>query len=267
MTLYSKPVIYVVISLLVLVVIYSSTLTFDLSALMKRINEISCDSLTPAQDDVWEDICCWTERDDETSEEQISCCGTKRDNKQVECWDTPTTSVPPTSGDTILPGGGVAEDPTPPTPPLTPRGTPPLGEIAPEAEQPPTPPQPTPRTPGQSVLPQDEGVLEQPTDEGTGGAAPRIVEPPPPTCAPGTVLDPDINECVLENPPELCPDGSIPQPTGPGGTQPECPPFEAEEPQAAEEPEQSESQEQDEAQPEEEQPSEEDSSEDNNSDN
>jgi hypothetical protein len=46
------------------------------------------------------------------------------------------------------------------------------------------------------------------------------------------VLDPYINECVLENPLELCPDGSIPQPTSPGGTQPECPSFEAEQPGA-----------------------------------
>jgi hypothetical protein len=63
------------------------------------------------------------------------------------------------------------------------------------------------------------------------------------------VLDPDINECVLENPPELCPDGSIPQSTGPGGTQPECPSFEAEQPGAGPVAEE----EQEESQPEEEQ--------------
>jgi hypothetical protein len=54
---------------------------------------------------------------------------------------------------------------------------------------------------------------------------------------------------------ELCPGGSIPQSTGPGDTQPECPPSEAEEPQEPEEPEQTE--------PEEEQPSEENGSEEN----
>lgn len=32
--------------------------------------------------------------------------------------------------------------------------------------------------------------------------AARTLEPPTPTCAPGTILDPDTNECVLENPPQ-----------------------------------------------------------------
>jgi hypothetical protein len=43
--------------------------------------------------------------------------------------------------------------------------------------------------------------------------------------------------CVPDVPPldlEFCPDGSIPQSTGPGGIRPECPPFEAEQPQAEE---------------------------------
>lgn len=47
--------------------------------------------------------------------------------------------------------------------------------------------------------------------------------------APGTVLDPLIDKCIPDfPPPQFCPDGSVPQSTGPGGTQPKCPPFEAE---------------------------------------
>ena len=139
-----------------------------------------------------------------------------------ECEDTPKTSVggSPLQPDVAPPQDGVLEQP----PSQTPR-TPGQGGLPQDGvlEQPPTQGV-APPTRGQGVLPLDEEVLQQPTDE---GAAPRIVEPPPPTCAPGSVLDPDINECVLENPPELYPDGSIPQPTGPSGTQPECPSFEA----------------------------------------
>jgi hypothetical protein len=71
--------------------------------------------------------------------------------------------------------GVFAEDPTPPTPPLR---TPGQGALPQDGvlEQPPTQGV-APPTRGQGVLPQDEGVLQQPTDE---GAAPRIVEPPPP---------------------------------------------------------------------------------------
>lgn len=57
-------------------------------------------------------------------------------------------------------------------------------------------------------------------------------------------------------PVEICPDGSLPQPTGPGGRQPECPPSVAEQSQA-EEPEQLEAEEPEAAEELEEQPTEE----------
>ena len=131
--------------------------------------------------------------------------------------------------------------------------TPGLGVLPEEGvlEQPPTPPPSGPAAPLQGgvleQLEQDKvtpglvpGFLQRqeqqqpPADQGTGSEVPRTVEQLSPTCTPGSIFDPDINECVLENPPELCPDGSIPQLTGPGGMQPECPPSEAEEPQAEE---------------------------------
>jgi hypothetical protein len=100
------------------------------------------------------------------------CCATDPGTQQRWCTTCDNTS-PPSNCSERYPVK-VADDPTAPTP----RGTPPLGEIAPEAEQPPTPPQTTPRTPGQSVLP-GEGVLQQPpADDGAEEVAPRTVEPP-----------------------------------------------------------------------------------------
>jgi hypothetical protein len=138
---------------------------------------------------------------------------------------TPVLTPPPLFGRNtanVPLGGGVLGQPTitaaTPTPIPTPIPTPtPFGQIAPEGQ-----------------------VLPPTGDEGLTGIAPRIVEPPP-ICTPGSVLDPNINECVLENPPQLCPDGSIPKSTGPGGTRPECPPFETEEPEV-EDPDQPETQ-------------------------
>ena len=218
----SKPVIFVVISVLGVALIYSST-TFEASAQVDDLDDyVDCGG---ADEDGWI-LCCAYDPDSQTS-----ICDECREGSpgDWECRDVPIDSIP-TSDNTVLPGDtGVFEDPTLPTPPIR---TPGQGGLPQDGvlEQPPTQgAAPPPPTRGQGVLPQDEGVLQQPTDE---GAAPRIVEPPPPTCAPGSVLDPDINECVLENPPELCPDGSIPQSTGPGGTQPECPSSEAEQPGA-----------------------------------
>lgn len=162
----------------------------------------------------------------------------------------PGTTVTPAPGvlDPTLgaAGGGVAQQPTPTTPTLpplfgrntanVPLGGGVLGQPTITAATP--TPIPTPPQFGQ-IAPQGQ-VLPPTGDEGLTGVAPRIVEPPP-ICTPGSVLDPNINECVLENPPQLCPDGSIPKSTGPGGTRPECPPFETEEPEV-EDPDQPETQ-------------------------
>jgi hypothetical protein len=199
--------------------------------------------------------CCWTETDPADPEQieiyKCQFCYVPAEGAGGPHCDPPRpgSTAPPTTGENIVPGDtGVLEQP-PTFAPFDP--TAPLqGGVL---EQPPRPPPAGPAAPLQGgVLEQLEqgkvtpgfvpGFLQRqeqqpPADQETGSEVPRTAEPLPPTCTPGSVFDPDINECVLENPPELCPDGSIPQLTGPGGTQPECPPSEAEEPQA-EEPEQ-----------------------------
>ena len=85
-------------------------------------------------------------------------------------------------------------------------------------------------------------VLQEPETPPTFGqvapqVAPLTVEPLTRTCPVGNVWDPKAMICVPDLPLpdiELCPDGSIPQSTGPGGIRPECPPFEAEQPEIQE---------------------------------
>jgi hypothetical protein len=183
-----------------------------------------CESYVVGEDTWYK--CCWTETEEGDSE-QIEIYKCQRcfvePNGAFNCAPSYPNPNPtgPTTGEDISPGDtGVLEQP-------------------PQTNNPPI-------KSGDSVIPNDDGkVLNQqqpdfqvrndanvPLNEGLGTAIPRTVEPLPPTCAPGTVLNPDINECLLENPPDSCPDGSIPQSSGPGNTQPECPPSETEEPQA-----------------------------------
>jgi hypothetical protein len=120
--------------------------------------------------------------------------------------EQPTTTPPPLFGRNTanIPLGGVFGQPT--ITATTPGPTPPLfGQIAPQGQVPPTA--------GEAAPLIDGGVAEQPTK-----------------CSVGNVWDPNLMICVPDlPPPRLCPDGSIPQSTGPG-TQPECPSFEAEQP-------------------------------------
>jgi hypothetical protein len=138
-----------------------------------------------------------------------------------DCTLNPFPFMPPLFGRNIpLQGGGIFGQqpaaialPTPlPTPILTPEPPVPMfGSTQQQAT-------PTPPTTG---------------GEGLAGVAPRTVEPLTRTCPVGNVWDPNLMICVPDLPPldlELCPDGSIPQSTGPGGIRPECPPFEAEQP-------------------------------------
>jgi hypothetical protein len=145
---------------------------------------------------------------------------------------TPTPTPPPLFGRNVpLQSGGLFGQqpaaivpPTPvPTPVLTPE--PPVPMFGSTLQATPTP---TPQF-GQ-ITP--EGQILPPTgDKGLTGVAPRAAEPLTRTCPFGNVWDPKAMICVPDVPPldlELCPDGSIPQSTGPGGIRSECPPFEAE---------------------------------------
>jgi hypothetical protein len=161
---------------------------------------------------------------------------------------------PPTPTSPFAPpvGGGVLQQPTTTTPTTPPslfgRNVPLQGGGVfgqqPAAIAPPTP-VPTPILTPEPPVPMFGSTQQQaaptlpPTgDEGLTGVAPRTVEPLTQTCPVGNVWDPNIMICVPDlpplTPPQLCPDGSIPQSTGPSGIRPECPPFETEQPQAEE---------------------------------
>jgi hypothetical protein len=144
------------------------------------------------------------------------------------------------------------QDPTPtPTPPLFGREPPEALENLQTLEQVPTTPTPPPlfgrNIPQQTIVPQFPVVTPvltpPPTGDGgltgvapsTGEAAP-LTDRGPASCPVGNVWDPNLMICVpdLPPPPQLCPDGSIPQSTGPGGIRPECPSFKAEQPEIQE---------------------------------
>jgi hypothetical protein len=148
--------------------------------------------------------------------------------QQQPTTTTPTTPPPLFGRNVPLQGGGIFGQqpaaivpPTPvPTPVLTPEPPVPMFGSTQRA----APPQFGQIAPGGQILP--------PTgDEGLTGVAPRTAEPLTRICPVGNVWDPRAFICVPDVPPldlELCPDGTIPQQTGgPGGTQAECPPSEA----------------------------------------
>jgi hypothetical protein len=210
----TKPVIFVDISFLVVTLFYSPSITF---AIMNSANEpfatctpagksdgSSGSSSVPADRQLVK--CCWLAYVD-AGEVQTYCstCEDGGTRGKINCTDPVQQFTGQIPGDIIAPQDRVFQDSTPPTLP---------GSIPPAADR--------------NVLQQDDGVLQQQpaADEGTGATAPRTIEAPTPICAPGSVFDPDINECVLENPPELCPDGSTSQPTVPAGPLPKCPPSE-----------------------------------------
>jgi hypothetical protein len=227
--MYREPLTFVAISLLVVTLVHSSSMLF---AVTNSANEpfATCTSAgisdgsgsVPAGRQL---LKCCRQTTDAAGEVQTYCstCEDGGTREKINCTDPVQQFTGQIPDDIIAPQDGVFQDPIPPIPP---RALPP--------------------TIGGNVLQEDDGVLQQqPAEDGTGTTA------PPPICAPGSVFDPDINECVLEDSPELCPDGSIHQPTVPAGMQPKCPPSETEqpsaemleqaqkEPEAAEEPEES----------------------------
>jgi hypothetical protein len=265
----SKPVMFVVISFLVIALIYGPSRTVNVLAAKIEVGYANSDDCTGSVLEAGGKTCCWSEdtgvdsvvekfcqrcTHDESS--GIVTCNNKFKAKMIssggnipmleEADPTPTTPTPPPgprSGlGSILPGEGFVQEPSESTPP------PQTGEIAPQ-EVPP-------------AVPGAEPPTEEEADQGTT-AAPRTVQPLTKTCPFGNVWNPDWMICVPDVPPlELCPDGSLPQPTGPGGTQPECPSsdtqaFQAEEPEQTPEEEEPEEPEAEGAQ----QPTEEDGSE------
>lgn len=214
MALYSKPVIFAVISILVLALIYDSTFIPNVSSKITRSGE-KCNPVGDGRQ-----FCCGTERDDKGTKSPIDdtyktyceVCTDYGPDLRI-CDDYEGQQPPEPSGPAVLPDDGVLEQP--PTPP-------PNGPAAPlqdggVLEEPATPLGPTPPTQGQGVLPEG-GVLEQPsTDEGTGSTTQRTIEEPSategtqpavaeedpvPSCAEGQVFDEESGLCVLEDCPE-----------------------------------------------------------------
>jgi hypothetical protein len=216
-------------------------------------------------------ICCWNEGGPPGITVRF-CQGCRINLETGEFDDCDPVFRQITSGPPVLPKGGVLDEP--PTPSLTSPFTPPTGGVLqqpttttpttppplfgrnvplqgggvfgqqPAAIVPPTP-VPTPVLTPEPPVPMFGSTQQQapptppPTgDEGLTGVAPRTVEPLTRTCPVGNVWDPNLMICVPDLPPlptpQLCPDGSIPQSTGPGGIRPECPPFEAEQPEVEE---------------------------------
>jgi hypothetical protein len=296
MVLYGRPVIIAVISILVATLIYGSSPRFTLLALPPDANYAAsedCEFFSlPGHENLGGGVtkCCWEthfgldgEVSDNTLRLETHCqvcvpttagefsCGVVWEESGLPTLDENVLPPPPLRA---LPGGDIpmAEeaDPTPttPTPPPGPRSG--LGSILPgegfvQEPSESTPPPQTGEIAPQEVPPAVPGAeppTEEEADQGTT-AAPRTVQPLTKTCPFGNVWNPDWMICVPDVPPlELCPDGSLPQPTGPGGTQPECPSsdtqaFQAEEPEQTPEEEEPEEPEAEGAQ----QPTEEDGSE------
>lgn len=204
--MYSKPVIFVVISILVVVLIYSSVSASGVFAVPPDDNwgesrgtcETSGDGLTVT--------CCWRERIPGSILGESYCQTCKKTvtggGIRIDCdpKELQFREQPPTTGEGVLPQDGVLEQP--PTPP-------PTGPVAPlqdgVLEQLPSEGVIPPLKQGKGVLPRD-GVLEQqPADQGaaeppaTEGSQPAIVEEEPvPPCPEGQVLDEESGLCVLE---------------------------------------------------------------------
>jgi hypothetical protein len=248
----SKPLIFVVISVLAVTLIFNSI--SDVSSRITRSGE-TCNPVGDGRQ-----FCCGTEKDDkgtrtptdDTYKTYCEVCTDYGPDLRI-CDDYEGPQPPQPSGPAVLPEDGVLEQP--PTPP-------PSGPAAPlqdgVLEQPPTQGVAPPVTRGQGVLPED-GVLQQqqpPADQGPAELPPATTEPaiveeeqPVPVCQEGLEFNEDLGFCV----PTECPEGQeLNEVTG------IC--VLEEQPAAAEEPEEQQQTEEEQPQPEGEQPSEESSS-------
>jgi hypothetical protein len=287
--------IFVVISILVVIIIYSPSATFgvdnksnDPSADCAPTGKQSANGLALVE-------CCWevkvppgTGWDGSDTEWYCSECEDGGTRGKINCSEPYLEFIvaPTPSGPFALPEDGVFEQP--PTsspsnpaaplqggileqlqndqPPLFGRNVPlqgfgvfgqqPAAIVPPSPVLTPVPPVLTPEPP----VPMFGSTQQQatPTPPSTGddgltgaGQAAPLTDRGPTSCPIGNVWDPNLLMCVQScpignvwdpnlmicipdlptfTPPQLCPDGSIPQSTGPGGILPECPPFEAEQP-------------------------------------
>jgi hypothetical protein len=256
--IHSKRVIFMILPLLFVPLVYGISPTPEAYALPRDPNYHtgSCGAETTNPN---------------TGDTQITCCWEGRDpgklpplNKVTYCQTcNPATADcgPRTAHFTATPDRvppGVLENlPTLEQVPTTP--------TLPPLEQVPTTPTPPPlfgrNIPLQTIVPQYPVVTPEPPVPMFGSTQQQATPTPPPTggggltgvapstgeaapltdrgptsCPVGNVWDPNLMICVpdLPPPPQLCPDGSIPQSTGPGGIRPECPSFKAEQPEVEE---------------------------------
>jgi hypothetical protein len=229
--LYSKPLLFVVISLLVVPLIYGPTSTFSVP---NRSNSVNCAG-TGGQSAGGLALvrCCWQERvapgtgnPDLGGNIEIYCseCEDGGTRGKINCSDpelqyrgAPKGTLPPLEG-------GVLEDPLTPSPSGP---APPIkGGVLEQLEQGSLPE--LGFSERQQQPPADQGVAEQPP--ATEGAQPATVEEEPVSpCPEGQILNEETGLCVLED----CPEGQV--------LDEESNLCVLEEPEAAEEPEQAES--------------------------
>jgi hypothetical protein len=210
--LHNKPLIFVVISVLVVALVYSPAATtfYVFAAPPNRgfLNSESCNNKPDIKsgDKV---ACCWNEHGAEGITFRMCQQCTWTEGVGYSNCNKPR-SIPITSGEGIVAPleEGVLEQPPTPSPsgpaaPLQDGGV--LQQTPGQGAAPPL-------TRDQGVLPQDGVLQQEPTDEGTE-STPRTVEPPaedeatqPSTepvtpCPDGLVFDEETDLCVLEEPP------------------------------------------------------------------
>ena len=183
MALYSKPVIFVVISVVVVSLVYSSSSTSDVFALTR--GPVIC-QLVGSETDLYE--CCQTETDDDIEIQWCTLCDTALPEGS-QCTERQPGRI----------FGALEQPPTPP----------PSGPAAPlqggVLEQPPSQGVAPPLTRGQGVLPEDGALQQLPTDEGTAAEESPTTEETVPVCQEGLEFNEDLGFCV----PEDCPEGQV----------------------------------------------------------
>jgi hypothetical protein len=192
-----RSVIFVVISFLVVMLVYTPSSTF---AVPNRSNDQRCSPTGQQTPNGGQEVrCCWFESVPpgtgyDGSDQEIYCseCEDGGTRGKINCNDPYLSFRDVPKGTVPLQGGGVLEDP--PTP--SPSGPAPPLQGGGVLEQPPTEGVAPPLTRGQGVLPK-EGVLEQPPAEDE--TTQPLTEPLPP-CPEGQILDEESGLCVLEEP-------------------------------------------------------------------
>jgi hypothetical protein len=178
---HSKSVIFMILPLLFVPLVYGMSSTPDACAVPHDPNYSVEDCTTEGSiPGVVKTTCCWTERERVPGQilaKEVKYCQTcATDGKRSDCNPkVAQMTTPPTTGENVVPGGGVAEQPE--QSPLfggqNDAGVPPTGGV----EQPPTTTtQPTPG--GGAGAPTQGGSAEQPTapqdnqDDTQGGLPP-----------------------------------------------------------------------------------------------